>query len=61
MNNNKANADLYDNQGLIKSVTVPARTQDYVVGLKDIQAGMYVVKVDCNGKNIGSKKFSIIK
>ena len=53
---------LFDNQGKqVRSVNIPAHQQNYVLGLKDNPAGMYVVKVDCNGKNIGSKKFSIVK
>jgi len=53
---------LFDNQGrLVRSINIPARQQHYLLGLKGVQAGMYVVKVDCNGKNIGSKKFSIVR
>jgi len=53
---------LFDNQGKqIQRVNIPAQQQHYVLGLKDIPTGMYVVKVDCNGKNLGSKKFNIVK
>lgn len=53
---------LFDTSGkIIKAVQIPAQTQDYVLGLQDIPTGLYVVKVDCNGKSIGYKKFSIVK
>jgi hypothetical protein len=53
---------LFDNQGKqLRSVNIPAQQQNYVLGLKDVPSGMYVVKVDCNGKTIGSKKFSVVK
>ena len=53
---------LFDNQGRpVRNVNIPAQQQQYVLGLKGVQAGMYVLKVDCNGKNIGSKKFSIVR
>jgi hypothetical protein len=61
-NANGAVITLFDNQGKqVRIVNIPAHQQHYVLGLKDNPAGMYVVKVDCNGNNIGSKKFSIVK
>jgi len=53
---------LYDNLGkLVKTLNIPAQQQHYILGLKDVKAGMYVIKVDCNGKNIESKKFNIVR
>ena len=57
-----ANLTLFDNQGKqVKNVYIPKQQQNYVLGLKDIPAGIYIVKVDYGGKNIESDKFSIIK
>jgi len=59
-NTSGAVISLFDNQGkLIRSVNIPARQQHSVLGLKDLATGMYIVKVVCNGKDFGSKKFSI--
>jgi hypothetical protein len=53
---------LFDNQGKqLRSVNIPAQQQDYVLGLKDVPTGVYIVKVDCDGKNLGSKKFNVVK
>jgi len=61
-NLNGVNLSLYDNGGkLVKQTVIPARTQDYVIGLKGMKPGIYIIKADMDGKNIGGKKFSIIK
>ena len=61
-NLNGVNISLYNNGGkLVKQTTIPARTQDYVFGLKGMKPGIYIIKADMDGKDIGGKKFSIIK
>jgi hypothetical protein len=61
-NLNGVNLSLYDNGGkLVKQTVIPARTQDYVIGLKGLKPGIYIIKADMDGKDIGGKKFSIIK
>ncbi|NOY96967.1 MAG: T9SS type A sorting domain-containing protein [Chlorobi bacterium] len=61
-NLNGVNLSLYDNGGkLVKQTVVPARIQDYVIGLKGMKPGIYIIKADMDGKDIGGKKFSIIK
>jgi len=53
---------LCDNFGrVMKSITIPRFQQHYVLGLNDIPSGIYIIKADCNGRNIGAKKFHIIK
>ncbi len=53
---------LYDSRGnIIKSAEMPGKTQAYVMGLKEVKPGIYILKADMDGKTIGSKKFSIIK
>ena len=61
-NLNGVNLSLYDNGGkLVKQTTIPARTQDYVIALKGMKPGIYIIKAAMDGKDIGGKKFSIIK
>ncbi len=53
---------LYDSRGnIIKSASMPGKTQAYVFGLKEVKPGIYIIKVEMDGKTAGSKKFSIIK
>jgi hypothetical protein len=53
---------LYNNSGIvIRIVNIPEHVQNYVVGLKDIKPGIYILKADMDGKTVSSKKFSIIK
>jgi len=61
-NLNGVNLSLYDNGGkLVKQTVIPARTQDYVIALKGMKPGIYIIKAAMDGKDIGGKKFSIIK
>ncbi len=61
-NVNGVTLTLYDGKGnIIRTATIPGKTQDYVMGLKGLKPGIYILKADINGKNIGSKKFSIVK
>ena len=54
--------NLFDSLGKqFRSVNIPAQQQHYVLSLKDIPTGMYIIKVDCGGKNLGSKKFNVLK
>jgi hypothetical protein len=56
------NVNLFDNNGkLVKSSIIPAQIQDYVIGLKDLRPGIYVLKAEMNGKDLGSRKLSIVK
>jgi hypothetical protein len=53
---------LYDEQGKqLRSVKIPAQQYNYVLGLKDVPSGMYIVKVESNGKILGNKKFNVVK
>ena len=53
---------LYDSRGnIVKVSNIPAQTQDYVMGLKDVKTGIYILKADMDGKTIGSKKFSVVR
>jgi hypothetical protein len=46
---------LYDNLGrLVLRRNMPAREQQYVLPIKEIDTGVYIVNVKCNGKTIGS-------
>jgi len=64
---NKGNAtgaivNLFNNNGkMLRSVNIPAQQQNYVLGLKDIPSGMYIIEVEYDGKTLGSKKFTVIK
>ena len=59
-NNTSVDIYLFDNQGkLIKSNTLPACTQDYVINLKGMKPGIYIIKASMDGRDIGSKKFSV--
>ena len=59
-NNTSVDIYLFDNQGkLIKSNTLPARTQNYVINLKGMKPGIYIIKAYMKGRDIGSKKFSV--
>jgi len=61
-NLNGVNIILYDNGGkLVKQTVIPARTQEYIIGLKGMKPGIYIIKADMDGKDIGGKKFSIIE
>ncbi|MEZ5197180.1 MAG: T9SS type A sorting domain-containing protein [Bacteroidales bacterium] len=53
---------LFDNLGrLILISNIPAREQQYVLPIKKIDTGVYIVNVKCNGKTIGSEKLTISK
>ena len=53
---------IYDNSGIvIRTIAVPERVQDYVIGLKDIKPGIYILKAEMDGKTVSSKKFSVVK
>lgn len=57
-----ATISLFDSKGkLLRSVNIPAQKQDYVLGLKDVPTGVYIVKVACDGKILGSKKVNVVK
>ena len=61
-NVNGVTLTLYDGKGnIIRTATIPGKTQYYVMGLKGLKPGIYILKADMDGKNIGSKKFSIVK
>jgi len=50
---------LFDNQGRpVRTVEMPAKQQHYVLQVKDLQTGIYYLKVEQNGKTLESKKFS---
>jgi hypothetical protein len=53
---------LYDGKGnIIKRASIPGKTQDYVMSLKGVKPGIYILKAQMDGKDLGSKKFSIVK
>jgi hypothetical protein len=53
---------LYDGKGnIIKTATMPGKTQAYVMSLKGLKPGIYILKAQMDGKDLGSKKFSIVK
>lgn len=50
---------LFDNQGRpVRTVEMPGKQQHYVLHIKDLQTGIYYLKVELNGKTLESKKFS---
>ena len=52
---------IYDNSGIvIRTIAVPERVQDYVIGLKDIKPGIYILKAEMDGRTLSSKKFSVV-
>jgi hypothetical protein len=58
-NINGANITIYDSKGLpLKKINIPGKQQTWVVNMKDLQPGVYLIKVEIDGRLIESKKIS---
>ncbi|MCB2220326.1 MAG: T9SS type A sorting domain-containing protein [Bacteroidetes bacterium] len=62
VNSNGIRVSLYDNQGRpVKTVVIPAWEQQFIMGTGRLETGIYLVKLEKNGKTLGTKKLSIIR
>ena len=61
-NVNGATVQMFDMQGKpVKNAEIPGQKQHYVLPIKELQTGIYYLKVEMNGKTLENKKFSKIK
>lgn len=61
-NVNGATLTVFDNQGKQKdNADIPGEQQFFVLQLKDLQTGIYYLKVKLDGKLLECKKFNVIK
>jgi hypothetical protein len=58
-NINGADITIYDSKGLpLKKINIPGKQQTWVVNMKDLQPGIYLIKVQIDGRITESKKIS---
>jgi hypothetical protein len=61
-NVNGATISIFDSRGLpVKNITIPGKQQHCVVNIKDLPTGVYLIKVNMDGRTLASVKLSRLK
>jgi hypothetical protein len=58
-NLNGAEITIFDNKGLpIKYIAIPSKQQHFIVNIKDLATGVYIIRIDLDGRTLESKKIT---